>query len=238
MNELLKTLTRVLPKMVVLIAMFLLAVTGGCLKSIDTGLDEQSIQGELEPGVPAPWRLYGPQDGTPAYDFIGAVDTANKRSGTRSACFLAIDVTSDDQARLTQRFTADKWRGKRVRFSAYLKSYKLGKWGGLWMRIDTDTRQAYAFDDSEDRHVSGTTEWELYSVVLDVPENAATIYLGAHMFGRGQVWMDNCSFEEVGNEVKATDRYRLQGGFQRQYTIPEFLNDEPINLDFEENETM
>jgi hypothetical protein len=226
-----------LPFCVVALAL-LAGLAAGCLQSMDRGLDEQSIRGEIEPMIPPPWRLYGRTDGTPAYDFIGGVDMEIKRGGSRSACFLAIDVTSDDQARWTQRFRADRWRGKRVRFSAWLKSHMLGEWAGVWMRIDTDTKQSWAFDDSEDRPLTGTTDWTLCEVVLDVPENAAVIYLGAHMFGRGQLWIDDCSFEEVGDDVPASDRDRLRGGYERQFTIPGFLNDEPLNLDFEEDELM
>ena len=222
----------------VVVILLVIGAASGCIPSMDRGLNEQSIQGEIEPVVPPPWRLYGPVDGTPAYDFIGGLDVQIKRSGARSACFLAVDVSNDDQARWTQRFKADKWRGKRVRFSAYLKSHQIGEWAGLWMRVDTDTRQSYAFDDSEDRSLTGTTDWTLFEVVLDVPENAAVIFLGAHMFGRGQVWMDDCAFEEVGDDVPATDKYRLRGGHQRQFTISGFLNDEPLNLGFEEDEIM
>jgi hypothetical protein len=216
----------------------LLVATGGCLKAMDRGLDEQAIKGEIEPLIPPPWRLYGRVDGNPAYDFIGGVDTMIKRSGTRSACFLSIEVTTDDQARWTQRFTAERWRGKRVRFSAYLKTWMVDQWAGLWMRVDTDTRQAWAFDDCEDRSLTGDTDWTRLEVVLDVPDNAAVIYLGAHMYGRGQVWIDDCEFEEVGEDVKTTDGDRLRGGYFREFTIPGFLSDEPLNLDFEEDELM
>lgn len=221
-----------------IVVMLLVFVAAGCLQKMDTGLNEQQIQGEIEPVIPPPWRLYGPVDGTPAYDFIGGLDLQIKRSGSRSACFLSVEASNDDHARWTQRFKADRWRGKRVRFSAYLKSHKLGQWGGAWMRIDTDTKQSYAFDDCEDHPLTGTTDWTLFEVVLDVPDNAAVIYLGAHMFGRGQVWMDDCVFEEVGDDVNATDGQRLRGGQTRQFTIPGFLNDEPLNLGFEDDELM
>jgi hypothetical protein len=223
---------------IALTALLVLVAAAGCLRSIDRGLNEQQIQGEIEPMIPPPWRLYGPTEGTLAYDYIGGVDTRIKRSGARSACFLSVEVTNDDQARWTQRFRADRWRGKRVRFAAYLKTYRVGEWAGLWMRIDTDTRQSYAFDDSEDRPLSGTTDWTPMEVVLDVPENAAVIYLGAHMYGQGQVWMDDCTFTEVGEDVRTSDRHRLRGGYQRQFRIPDFLGDEPLNMGFEEDEVM
>jgi hypothetical protein len=229
---------RILSLIRVVVILLVFGAVAGCLEKLDTGLDEQSIQGDIELVVPPPWRLYGPVDGSPAYEFVAGLDMQILRSGSRSACFLAVEASNDDQARWTQRFKADRWRGKRVRFAAYLKSYKVGEWAGLWMRVDTDTKQSYAFDDSEDRSLKGTTDWTLFEVVLDVPENAAIIYIGAHLFGRGQVWMDDCVFGEVGEDVSATDGHRLRGGYPRQFTISGFLNDEPLNLGFEENETM
>lgn len=214
------------------------AAATGCLKSVDRGLDESSIEGEITPTLPAGWVLFGPVDGQEAFDFYGGFDTAVKRSGRRSATFLAVSVTNDDQSRLTQRFLADPYRGRRVRFSGYMKTNRVAGWAGLWMRIDTASKVGWAFDDMEDVAVSGTTDWKRYQVVLDVPQDAAAIYLGAHLFGRGQVWLDDCRFEVVGSDVPATDGSRLRGGRDRTHSIPQFMEDEPVNLDFEETEYM
>lgn len=222
---------------VALISVFLSAILlGGCLKAIDTGLDEESVQGKFVPRMPAGWMLIGPVDGQEAFDFLGGYDTEIKRSGSRSFCVFAVSVSGDDQARLTQRFSAEAFRGQRVRFSGYLKANRVSEWAGLWMRVDTDTKQAYAFDDMEDRSVSGTAGWTLGEVVLDIPDDAVSIYLGAHIFGRGQLWVDECRFEVVGDDVPTTDKYRLQGGYNRRFVIPDFLRDEPLNLDFDEDE--
>jgi hypothetical protein len=213
-----------------------MATVTSCLKILDRGLDEQSIEGEITPRMPAGWVLFGATDGQEAYDFFGGFDTFVKRSGARSATFFAVSVTKDDQARFTQRFMADRYRGQRVKFSGYMKTNKVNGWAGLWMRIDTVAKVGWAFDDMEDIEVSGTTDWQQYDIVLDVPEDAAAVYLGAHLYGRGQVWLDDCKFEVVGDEVPATDGNRLRGGRDRAYSIPQFMGDEPVNLDFEEAE--
>jgi len=173
-----------------------------------------------------------------ARHYDAGYDEAIKHGGSYSVSFLAIEVTKDDQARLTQRFVADRYRGKRVRFSGYMKTNMVNGWAGLWMRVDTVTKVGWAFDDMEDREAKGTTDWKRYQVVLDVPQDAAAIYLGAHLFGRGQVWVDDCAFEVVGDDVPATDGSRLRGGRERNFSIPPFLDDEPVNLDFEETETL
>jgi hypothetical protein len=219
-----------------IIVILILIPLGGCLKAVDRGLTEETIQGEFIPRVPDGWVLYGPVDGEEAFDFLGGYDTEIKHGGSRSFCVFAVAVTSDDQARLTQRFSAEPYRGRRVRFAGYLKANRVNKWAGLWMRIDTDTKQAYAFDDMEDRQVSGTADWARGEVVLDVPDDAVAIYLGAHLFGRGQLWVDDCVFEVVGDDVPTTDRYRLLGGYDRRFAIPDFIRYEPVNLDFEEYE--
>lgn len=214
-----------------------LVLLSACMEFVDTGLTEERIEGKITPGFPFGWQLYGNNDGQSAYSFYGGIDSEIKQSGEKSVSFLAVAVTKKEQARLTQRFYADAFRGKRVRFSGYLKANRVIERAGLWMRIDTETKQAYAFDDMEDRPVTGTTDWILCRVVLDVPENTVAIYLGAHLIGRGQVWVDNCSFEVVDDDVPATDQYRLLGGYTRTYSVPKFLPDAPVNLDFEEVDT-
>lgn len=213
-----------------------ITVVTGCLKSLDRGLDDQSIEGEITQEMPPGWVLFGSIDGEPAFDFFGGTDAKIKRSGDRSATFLAINVTKDDQARLTQRFLAERYRGQRVRFSAHMKTNRVNGWSGLWMRVDTVTKVGWAFDDMEEYEISGTTGWTRYEVVLDVPSDGAAIYLGAHLYGRGQVWLDDCEFEVVGDDVPATDGNRLRGGRNRTYTIPRLIEDEPVNMGFEETE--
>jgi len=204
------------------------------MKFADKGLKEELIQGEISPEIPAGWRLYGPVDGRPAYDFYGGTDSEIKRGGSYAATFLGIEVSRDDEARLTQRFLSARYNGKRVRFSGYVKTHMVSEWAGLWMRIDTPSKQSYAFDDMEDRPVSGTTDWTRLEIVLDVPDNALTVYMGLHMFGRGQVWLDDCKFEIVGDDVPVTNQDRLLGGYKRRYSVPDFLPETPVNLDFEE----
>jgi hypothetical protein len=46
-----------------------------------------------------------------------------------------------------------------------------------WMRIDGEQR-LLAFDNMSDRAVSGTADWKMYSVVVDVAIDAKNIFLG------------------------------------------------------------
>jgi hypothetical protein len=118
-----------------------------------------------------------------------------------------------------QMFEATRYRGKRVRFSAQVKSEKVTNWCGLWMRVDGRDSRPLAFDNMQDRSISGTTSWKGYQVVLDVPEEASYLALGLLLDGVGQVWMSDVRVEVVDKSVAATGRGKQ-------------VNDEPTNLNF------
>ncbi|MED1911913.1 hypothetical protein P4V40_14660, partial [Brevibacillus laterosporus] len=79
------------------------------------------------------------------------------------------------------------------------------------------------FDNMSNRPIQGTTEWNMYRIVLDVPPQSEAIAFGAFLQGGGQIWMDSLRFEEVNVKTPVT---HLEAS-------PE-LPEEPINLLFEE----
>ncbi len=97
-----------------------------------------------------------------------------------------------------QSFSAEEFRGKRVRYSGFLKTLDAEK-TGLWMRIDGPERALLGFDNMSNRAVEGTTDWTEHAVVLDVPENATHIALGFLLIGDGTAWGDDLTLEAVGN---------------------------------------
>ena len=79
-------------------------------------------------------------------------------------------------------------RGKRVRLRGELRAEGVRKWGGLWMRVDGRGRDAVlAFDNMEERGVSGSTPWRPVEVVLDVPPRAVNLALGFLLVGPGEL---------------------------------------------------
>jgi hypothetical protein len=73
----------------------------------------------------------------------------------------------------------------------------------------------------QDRPVEETQDWAEHSLVLDVPQEAATVSFGFTLVGSGQVWADDLSLEEVGPEVPVTGVRRMP------------LPQRPANLGFE-----
>lgn len=133
------------------------------------------------------------------------------------------DFTPDEYATIMQQFRAERFLGKRVRFSAFVKALEVEGWAGLWMRLDGKFSVTLKLDNMQNRSIKGSVNWNLYSCVLDVPQETELINIGILLNGKGRVWMDNVSFQEVDKTIPVTD-------FEIQKEYPDY----PENLMFEE----
>jgi hypothetical protein len=82
--------------------------------------------------------------------------------------------------------------GKRIRLTGYVKTENITNgFAGLWMRVD-GPGGAIAFDNMQSRGITGTTDWQQYSIELNYnEEDAISIYIGGLMTGAGKMWMDD-----------------------------------------------
>lgn len=100
-----------------------------------------------------------------------------------------------------------EYRGHRVRMSAHIKAENVQGWAGMWMRVDgiSEDYRPLAFDNMQNRPIMGTTDWEEYEIVLDVPEGAIGIAHGVLIAGPGKVWFDEPHFAIVDEDLPVTD---------------------------------
>jgi hypothetical protein len=153
-----------------------------------------ALEGAAAGGAPRGWILAGSKPGS----YNTGVESA-------SAYLKSKDAAVDGFGTLMQMFDAQQYLGKRVRFSGSVKAEGVQKWAGLWMRVDKG-RASVAFDNMEDRSIKGTSGWQSYAVVLDVPRDATAIGLGILLDGTGAVWLNQVSVEVVGTNVATTGK--------------------------------
>jgi hypothetical protein len=183
----------------------------------------------LQAALPVGWFFAGskPQE----YDC--SVDNTTQYNGLPSVYIKSKPgVKTTGFGSMMQDFGAAKYVGKRIRLSAFLKSQDVASWGGLWMRVDdaNHPKNGYpsmlAFDNMhdgvQDRSIKATTDWQNYSIVLDVPEGATGIYIGFLLDGPGALWVNSMKLEEVGTDVAVTGRPTNKA-----------THDGPTNLAFE-----
>jgi hypothetical protein len=137
-------------------------------------------------------------------DYESAIDREVVYNDKPSASLKSIVEKPAGFGTLMQMSKADTFRGKRVRFSGYIRSKDITESAGMWLRIDGPKGEPLGFDNMEKRPIKGTTEWKKYEIVLEVPGNAKELAFGLLLAGPGQIWMADLNFETVGKETPTT----------------------------------
>jgi hypothetical protein len=148
------------------------------------------------------WRLTGKNWKEYDYGTLPAAD------GERERGFLALkpDISQPGGfGALVQSFEPVTFRGKRVRFSAEVRTDGVTDWSGLWMRLDREAKQdVIALDNMHNRPITGTTGWQRYEIVLEVPQDAKRLLYGLLLCGEGRAEVSNVQLDEVAADVPVT----------------------------------
>lgn len=165
--------------------------------------------------LPRGWLLAG----TKPSEYEVGVDVDQMYQGHATAFLKSKTLNADGFGTLMQSIKAEQYLGRKVRLSGLVKSEEVLGWAGLWMRVDKE-KSPVAFDNMENRAIKGTTGWQRYDVVLDVPKDATAISFGILLAGSGVVWLNGTKFDVVDADVPVTN------------TGEKVLPEKPINLEF------
>jgi C-terminal processing protease CtpA/Prc len=143
----------------------------------------------------------GWQAGGNAASFRGTVDRSVVHSGTGSGHVVARTIPATGLGTLTQVVAADSLRGKRIRFSAYIKTRNAGG-AILFLQVLGESNTSVGFANSEAQNVTGTSDWVRRSFEIDIASNAVRIGLGFAVIGAGEGWVDDVELDIVGDSRK------------------------------------
>lgn len=145
------------------------------------------------------WWLAGsaPQDyaATATVDASGAaageLDSTTPPGGEFGTVMTCVDATA--------------LRGQRLALAATVGTDSVPSWAGLWMRVDGGNGAVTAFDNMEDRAISGTTADAQYQVVLDVDAAAVDVCYGLLLVDAGRAHFSALTTRAVDHSVPTTD---------------------------------
>lgn len=153
------------------------------------------------PGGPPPGWWYIQHAGPPSFEF--AIDDKVAKDGKQS---LRIKRTGAEPFGLVlQGVRANRFRGKRVRLSAFLRLDNVEAYGtgpladmsGAVLMLRSQGTGPMVLDDMRDRPLRGTKPWTEVSVEIDVPATATVVEFGATLSGSGTLWADAFALEVV-----------------------------------------
>ena len=161
------------------------------------------------------------------------LDKAIKHGGRASAHISFIADKAEGFGTLMQAFKADVYRGKRLRMSAWMRTEGADS-AQLWLRLDS-AKGMVGFDNMGNHGVSGTTDWKKYELTLDVPAETVGVAFGVLVSGKGQVWVDDFTFEAVGKDAPSTNMLTPEQMKEEHETGQAgAYPTQAVNLDFEE----
>jgi hypothetical protein len=153
--------------------------------------------------------------------FLVDIDKGNGMNGTNAATIKSLNVKGKLYGDLYQVFYNPSYKGKTIKMTGYMRSQNLTKWAGFWINIygPDGTGSAAVAHCYSNQKFKGNKDWTKCEIVFDVPVNSRVLMLGAFINGKGQIWIDNISFDIVGEAGVASG---MTGK-----TLSE-----PVNLDF------
>lgn len=178
------------------------AFTFLCLLSFSLIYSQENFDFELHDGASfTSWNSFGQGD------FKESVATDVFQSGTSSAL---IESTGDGNGFKALGYDIPAtFGGEKITLTGYVKTENVADgWAGLWMRIDPQV----AFDNMQQRGITGTTDWEQYTITLPLkPNEAQKIVIGGLLSGSGKMWIDNLEVTIDGKSLENAPAKQLTG---------------------------
>lgn len=108
----------------------------------------------------------------------------------------------------TGSFPIDVARGKRVKFAGWIRTENVRDgFAGLWWRTDGPEGKVLSFDNMAAQQVTGSRDWQQFSIELDVPNETTNINFGAIMPGKGRAWFDGLAVSLDGKPYQNQDLF-------------------------------
>jgi hypothetical protein len=173
-----------------------------------------------DPGFPIGWG--GGSARNQDYEFG---TTASPSVAGKQAAYIKAkpDAAPGAYFVMFQCIKADDYIDRRLRLTGRLRTIDAGA-GQMFLRVDGPAPESggqskvLGFYNMSDRPIRGTTDWDDYQVVLDVPPGSIKVCYGFLLGGgKGEAWADGFSISTVSKSVAVS------------VTPPR----KPVNLSFE-----
>jgi hypothetical protein len=84
-----------------------------------------------------------------------------------------------------------RYSGQTITIEGFMKIKNVEDgYAGLFIRIDGDGGNL-VFNNMQDQNISGTIDWQKYSITVDYPSEAKNIAIGGLLAGKGEAWFDD-----------------------------------------------
>lgn len=208
--------------LVFMLASFILSCQAQSDQKFNLGFEKQPNASALSEG----WIKWG--------TYSLSIDSLSK-SGQKCG---KITSTPDGQfGSIAYRIPAN-YAGSSITLEGYMKIKNVENgFAGLLLRVDGEGN-TLSFSNMQEQNVSGTKDWQKYSITLQYSEQARTIIVGGILTGKGEAWfddfkvfLDDKDIQTLGEKEQPVYKAHLDHEFDRGSGIviskvtPETVND-------------
>lgn len=138
--------------------------------SVEKKLDKKFINRREEEGMQKDLIKDGLLTGSCPEKYGNGVDYHIFQGETSIYLKSKENVTHKEFGTLMCTINADRYRGKRLRLTAIIKTENVKERAGLWMGITGENAELLAMDNMKNRPIKHTENWKPHSIILDVEE--------------------------------------------------------------------
>ncbi len=156
-------------------------------EKFNLGFENQTNRDELADG----WFKWGDYELT---------ITASAHSGKKSGKITS-DQSGSSFGSIAYKIPAN-YEGKTISLEGFMKIKNVQNgFAGLLLRVDGNGTPL-AFDNMQNRQISGTQDWKKYSITLNYPKEAENIFIAGILKGKGEAWFDDFVLTIDGKDVR------------------------------------
>lgn len=171
---------------ILILTSFIISCQAQTDQKFNLGFEKQSNINALSDG----WFMWG--------NYTLAIDTLSN-SGQKSGKITSTNIGQFGS--IAFKIPAN-YIGKTIELEGYMKIKNVENgFAGLLLRVDGNG-SSLAFDNMENQNISGTKDWQKYSIKLDYPEQAENIFIAGLLTGKGEAWFDDFVLSIDGKSVQ------------------------------------
>lgn len=120
------------------------------------------------------------------------------------------------------------YKGNTIKLEGFMKIKNVENgFAGLLLRVDGNDG-ILVFDNMQSQKISGTKDWEKYSITLNYPEEGENIFVAGILAGKGEAWFDDFTVSIDGNDIQSLKEEKIE--LQKAQHDKEFDNGSSIKL--------
>ena len=124
----------------------------------------------------------------------------NAHSGKKSGKITS-DPTGSSFGIIAYKIPAN-YEGKTIKLEGFMKIKDVENgFAGLLLRVDGNGN-SLAFDNMQNQNITGTRDWQKFTITLDYPEGAENIFIAGILSGKGEAWFDDFVLSIDGKNVQ------------------------------------